>query len=135
MECAAYAATPSAIAAERAWLFTLFRVLSGGGFATLNSNTTPLLARVFGLADLHGAVAVTSWFEPLSGFSATLAWAMHIRHTQHGGAAAASYDAFFRLSAAIVGAAAVLTLALAAHQRRADAAAAALSGGAAEPRP
>ena len=48
LECAAYALTPRAIAASQAWIFTACRVLSGGGFATLNSNVTPLLARMFG---------------------------------------------------------------------------------------
>ena len=61
------AATPTAIEGGKAWLFTVFRVLSGGGFATLTSNVTPLLHRLFGLRDLHVAVAVTSWFEPLAG--------------------------------------------------------------------
>ena len=57
----------------------------GGGFATLNSNVTPLLARMFGMRDLHVAIAVASWFEPVSGFGAMVAWAMHIRHDEAGG--------------------------------------------------
>ena len=85
LECAAYALTPRAIAASQAWIFTACRVLSGGGFATLNSNVTPLLARMFGMRDLHVAIAVASWFEPVSGFGAMVAWAMHIRHDEAGG--------------------------------------------------
>jgi hypothetical protein len=33
-ECLAYGLTPLAIGANNTWLFTVFRILSGGGFAT-----------------------------------------------------------------------------------------------------
>jgi hypothetical protein len=33
-ESLAYGLTPMAIAANRTWLFTAFRIISGGGFAT-----------------------------------------------------------------------------------------------------
>jgi hypothetical protein len=46
LECAAYAFTPLAINSGKAWVFTVFRILSGGGFATLNANVTPLIAKV-----------------------------------------------------------------------------------------
>ena len=110
LECVAYALTPLAIAAQRSWLFTLFRILSGGGFATLTSNITPLIARMFGLADLHNAIAVASWFEPLAGTGAAVAWLMHVGHE---GEVAESYDLFFRLCSATVGVAAVVVAALA----------------------
>jgi hypothetical protein len=110
LECVAYALTPLAIAAQRSWLFTLFRILSGGGFATLTSNITPLVARMFGLADLHNAIAVASWFEPLAGTGAAVAWLMHVGHE---GAVTESYDLFFRLCSATVGVAAVVVAALA----------------------
>ena len=112
LECVAHALTPLAIAAQRSWLFTLFRILSGGGFATLTSNITPLIARMFGLADLHNAIAVASWFEPLAGTGAAVAW---LRHVGHEGEVAdmRSYDLFFRLCSATVGVAAVVVAALA----------------------
>ena len=116
LECVAHALTPLAIAAQRSWLFTLFRILSGGGFATLTSNITPLIARMFGLADLHNAIAVASWFEPLAGTGAAVAWLMHVGHE---GEVAESYDLFFRLCSATVGVAAVVVAALAGVRQRA----------------
>lgn len=82
--CRVDVATPAAIAAKSTLVFTLFRLVSGGGFATqerpsdsvstvieaalffllphcrirLTSNITLLLARIFGMRDLHVAVCV-----------------------------------------------------------------------------
>jgi hypothetical protein len=39
---------------------------------------------MFGLRDLHVAIAVFSWFEPLAGFGAVVAWVMHIDHDAAG---------------------------------------------------
>jgi hypothetical protein len=110
LECVAYALTPFAIAAQRSWQFTLFRIMSGGGFATLTSNITPLLARMFGMRDLHAAVAVCSWFEPLAGTGASVAWIMHVSYT---GDVTASYSLFFQSCSAIVGVAAIVIAGLA----------------------
>jgi MFS family permease len=94
LECAAYALTPLAIKSGKSWVFTVFRILSGGGFATLNANVTPLIAKMFGLRDLHVVIAVCSWFEPLAGFGAVVAWVMHIDHDAAGGRTEESYNLF-----------------------------------------
>jgi hypothetical protein len=44
VESVAYGLTPMAIAGQQDWVFTIFRVLSGGGFATLTANITPLVS-------------------------------------------------------------------------------------------
>ena len=94
VECAAYALTPLAIMSGKSWVFTVFRILSGGAFATLNANVTPLIAKMFGLRDLHVVIAVCSWFEPLAAFGAVVAWVMHIDHDAAGGSTEESYNQF-----------------------------------------
>ena len=59
------------------------------------------------------AVAVTSWFEPLAGFGAMIAWVMHIQHDKDGGDTTASYNTFFYMSSVMVGLCALVVLALA----------------------
>ena len=94
VECAAYALTPLAIMSGKSWVFTVFRILSGGAFATLNANVTPLIAKMFGLRDLHVVIAVCSWFEPLAAFGAVVAWVMHIDNDAAGGSTEESYNQF-----------------------------------------
>jgi hypothetical protein len=115
VEALAYGCTPMAIAAKQTWLFTAFRILSGGGFATLTANTTPLSAYMFGIKDLHTAVAFTAWFEPLAGTGAAVAWLMHVKHKDQG---SGSYDMFMYACSGIVGVAALLVAMLAADDAK-----------------
>ena len=77
---------------------------------------------------MHAAVAVTSWFEPLSGTGSAVARVMHVEHVKGGGARAmqSSYNAFFYLCSALVGAAALVVVALAADEGQGKGGAAAL---------
>jgi hypothetical protein len=109
LEALAYGLTPLAIAAESTWVFTVFRVLSGGGFATLTANITPLTMHMFGMRDLHVAISLTSLFEPVGGIGATVAWIIHVRDKHKG---AGSYDLFMFVCSAIAGVAALFVIVL-----------------------
>ena len=100
VEAFAYGLTPLAIEGQSIWAFTGMRLLSGGGFATLTANITPLTIHMFGERDFAPAMAATAIFEPLAGLGATVAWAMHVTRKEHG---TASWALFMYSCAGIAG--------------------------------
>jgi hypothetical protein len=78
----------------------------------LTANITPLTAHMFGMRDLHVAIALTCWFEPLAGLGATVAWLMHVQNKEQG---SGSYDSFMFMCSGIAGVAAVMVRARPPH--------------------
>ena len=117
LECAAYALTPIAIRHGTVWLYTVFRVLSGGGFATLTASITPLTAHIYGMRDLDTAIGLSALFEPIAGTGAAIAWVAHVSHADAGGSVEESYNGFFFACSAIVGLAALVIVVLARQHR------------------